>query len=250
MREIRTVMGMRANIVVLDVSARSCDLDRAFAELAEADRRFSPFKQDSEISCHNRGELTAEAMTAEMRAILALGEQTRRESHGYFNMTLTDGRIDPCGIVKGWAVARAAQLLAAMGYADFYVEVAGDIQCRGNNGLGAPWRVGVRNPFAIQEIVKVICPGDAGIATSGSYAQGQHIYNPHAPDDRLDEIVSLTVIGPDALEADRFATAGFAMGRMGLDFIESLPGLEGYEIDAGGMARMTSGLHRYLPGRQ
>ncbi len=242
-------MGMRANIVVQDAAARACDLDLAFAGLLAADCRFSPFKPDSEVSRFNRGEIAADALTTEMRDVLALGERTRRESHGYFNMTLTDGRTDPCGIVKGWAVARAAQQLEAMGYSDFYVEVAGDIQCRGGNRLGSPWRVGVRNPFATHEIVKVICPGNAGIATSGSYAQGQHIYNPHAPEDRLDEILSLTVIGPDAQEADRFATAAFAMGRAGLDFIESLQGFEGYEIDVGGMARMTSGLHRYLTGR-
>jgi thiamine biosynthesis lipoprotein len=55
------------------------------------------------------------------------------------------------------------------------------------------------------------------------------------------------VIGPDVLEADIYATAGFAMGRKGIHFIERMPGLEAYEIDALGMARMTSGLKAYLP---
>ena len=59
--------------------------------------------------------------------------------------------------------------------------------------------------------------------------------------------MSLTVIGPDVLEADRYATAAFAMGREGIYFIERTPGLEGYEIDSSGMARMTSGLKKYLP---
>jgi thiamine biosynthesis lipoprotein len=59
-------------------------------------------------------------------------------------------------------------------------------------------------------------------------------------------VVSLTVIGPDILDADICATAAFAMGREGIYFIERRPGLEAYAIDAAGKARMTSGLKRYL----
>ena len=86
----------------------------------------------------------------------------------------------------------------------------------------------------------------AGVATSGSYLRGAHIYNPHAPNAAVSDVVSLTVIGPNILEADRFATAAFAMGEAGIAFIERMDGLEGYQIDARGMAQMTSGLGRYL----
>ena len=57
--------------------------------------------------------------------------------------------------------------------------------------------------------------------------------------------VGLTVIGPDILEADRFATAAFAMGRPGIGFIEERPELEGYMVDAGGRATFTSGFEDY-----
>ena len=57
---------------------------------------------------------------------------------------------------------------------------------------------------------------------------------------------SLTVIGPNVYEADRFATAAFAMGREGLRFIEEQPGLEGYMIDRSGMASYTSGFDRVV----
>ena len=84
------------------------------------------------------------------------------------------------------------------------------------------------------------------MATSGFYQRGRHIYNPHAADDLLDEVVSLTVVGPNVFEADRFATAAFAMGSDGINFIESRPGLEGYMIDKAGMATMSSGFGQYL----
>ena len=82
---------------------------------------------------------------------------------------------------------------------------------------------------------------------SGNYLRGDHIYNPHTGRYGSDDIVSLTVIGADVMEADRYATAAFAMGRNGIHFIERVPGLEGYEIDKNGVARMTSGLGKYLP---
>jgi len=47
-------------------------------------------------------------------------------------------------------------------------------------------------------------------------------------------------------EADRFATAAFAMGRKGIQFIEELPGFEGYMIDAQARATYTSGFERYV----
>jgi len=56
----------------------------------------------------------------------------------------------------------------------------------------------------------VVYVTDEGIATSGTYLRGEHIYNPKTGE-AASEIVSLTVIGPNIYEADRFATAAFAM---------------------------------------
>ncbi len=52
--------------------------------------------------------------------------------------------------------------------------------------------------------------------------------------------MSITVVGPTILEADRFATVAFAMGKSGIHYIESMPGLEAYMIDKDGMATMTT----------
>jgi FAD:protein FMN transferase len=57
--------------------------------------------------------------------------------------------------------------------------------------------------------------------------------------------VSITVIAPDVLEADRFATAAFAMGKSGIMFIEQLPGFEAYAIDASGITTMTNDFVAY-----
>ena len=180
-----------------------------------------------------------------MREVLALAEKTRQETNGYFDVKKPDGSLDPSGIVKGWAIQHSAAQLLDMGYSNFYVDAGGDIQSHGVNPKGEPWSVGIRNPFNLKEIVKVIYPRGSGVATSGTYIRGQHIYNPHALGEELHEIASLTVIGPDVLDADRFATGAFAMGREGINFIEQLRNFEGFAIDSKGIATMTSGFEAY-----
>ncbi|HZY50855.1 MAG TPA: FAD:protein FMN transferase, partial [Devosia sp.] len=201
---------------------------------------------DSEVSAVNRGEDVLSTMSPPMREVLDLAELTRHETHGYFDVRRPDGRLDPSGLVKGWAIRNAARLIEAVGLNNYCLEAGGDIQCRGYNEQGQRWRVGIRNPFVADEIVKVLMPGDAGVATSGTYVRGKHIYDPHADGAVVDDVASLTVIGPDIYEADRFATAAFAMGMGGIAFIEDTPGLEAYAIDRGGVATMTSGFKRFV----
>lgn len=251
MRHTRLIMGMPVTVEVAGPSKHE-DLEEVFAYFASVDERFSTYKKDSEIMRINRGELAERDYSAPMREVLALAEQTKKETNGYFDIRQPrrlpadrQGSLDPSGIVKGWAIRNAAQMLLSKGYRDFYVDAGGDIESHGANAAGAPWSVGIRNPFNRGEVVKTVYPRGAGVATSGTYIRGQHIYNPHQPGARIDDIVSLTVIAPNVLEADRLATAAFAMGARGIGFIASLPHCEGYQIDAAGTATMTPGLGRY-----
>lgn len=245
LHQTRLLMGMPIAVRIADASATSAHLDRVFAYFESVDETFSTYKDTSEIARLNRGALTEDAASADVRTILALAEQTRRETDGYFDIRRPGGGYDPSGIVKGWAVRQAADLLRAAGLRHFLVDAGGDLQVCGAND-GTPWRIGIRNPFNRAQHVKVLALRDRGVATSGTAIRGQHIYDPHQPDAPLDEIASLTVIGPDVYEADRFATAAFAMGRAGIRFIEALPGFEGYQIDAAAQATATSGLERYV----
>jgi thiamine biosynthesis lipoprotein len=93
--------------------------------------------------------------------------------------------------------------------------------------------------------VKRLAVSGHGVATSGTYERGYHIYNPKTGK-TVRDIVSLTVIGPNILEADRFATAAFAMGREGIRFIGSHAFLEGYMIQEDGTAVFTEGFPAFL----
>lgn len=244
MKQTRLLMGMPITLEIVDAAATENDLEQVFLLFASIDETFSTYKENSEISRINRGELSLAQASEEVRMILALCEQTKEETGGYFDIE-RDGRLDPSGIVKGWAIRRAARMLKERGLRHFYVDAGGDIQVAGTN-CGRLWRVGIRNPFNRRENVKVLTLTDCGIATSGTAIRGQHIYNPHQRNTPILDIVSLTVIGPDSYEADRFATAAFAMGMEGIYFIERLAGFEGYMIDAQARATFTSGFERYV----
>lgn len=245
MRDTRLIMGMPVTVDIVDAAPASL-LEDVFHYFKTVDQRFSLYKDDSEISAFNRGEIAEPDVSSDMQHIFALAKHTTSESAGFFNIRRTDGTVDPSGIVKGWAIRNAAHMIRDAGCKNFYVDAGGDIQAEGKNPDGEEWRVGIRSPFNAQDVIKVINLSGQGIATSGTYVRGDHIYNPHAPAENIKEIVSLSVIGPDVLEADRFATAAFAMGEDGIYFIENRPGFEGYMVNAQGMATMTTGFGAYV----
>ena len=245
MKETRILMGMPVTLEVIDAHVTQQTIDKVYAYFEYVDQKFSTYKDTSEISKINRHELTVEDSSEDMRTIFALSEQTRLETDGYFDIQ-HDGKYDPSGLVKGWAIFQAAELLRQNGVYNFYVDAGGDIQISGKNSQGQDWRVGIRSPFNLNQIVKVITLTDCGVATSGTSIRGQHVYNPWNVQQPLTEVLSLTVVGPDVYEADRFATAGFAMGRSGIEFIERLDGFEGYMIDKLGRATLTSGFERVV----
>ena len=82
------------------------------ADLREVDRVFSTWRDDSFVSRLDRGEVLAADGPPEVAEVLALGERARVESRGAFDV-VRDGRLDPSGVVKGWAVDRAARHLRA-----------------------------------------------------------------------------------------------------------------------------------------
>jgi thiamine biosynthesis lipoprotein len=246
MRQTQNIMGMH---VTVDIKDAKEDNDHGFKIVFDylhyIDKKFSTYKPDSEISKINRGEILKIDYSDDMKEILKLAEQTKQQTNQYFNIKKPDGTLDPSGVVKGWAIWQAAQLLKQAGNKYLFIDVGGDIQAHVANESTQNWKVGIKNPFNLDKIVKVLKIANQGVATSGTYERGDHIYNPHSPTQKLNEILSITVIGENIFEADRFATAAFAMGRQGIHFIESLPKLEAYMIDNQGIATMTTGLEQF-----
>ncbi|HED05557.1 MAG TPA: FAD:protein FMN transferase [Ignavibacteria bacterium] len=245
MRETRILMGMPITVEVVDNFANEKEIDKIFSYFKSVDCKFSTYKEASEISLINKGVIKKENFSSDMKEIFYLAEETRRLTSGYFDIRTPVGEYDPSGIVKGWAVYKAAHIFKKDGFKNFYIDAGGDIQTFGKNGNGKKWKVGIRNPFNVEEIIKIVELSGEGIATSGSYIRGDHIYNPNNRNHSTENVASLTIIAPNVYEADRFTTAAYAMGDKGVSFIESLKDSEGYVVDNNSIATFTSNFEKY-----
>ncbi len=237
-------MGMPSTVEIADQNAKERDINSVFNYFRRIDQRFSTYKSGSEMERINRGEIKEKDFSPEMKLILSLCQKTQNETLGYFDIRI-GGKLDPSGIVKGYAIKKGAEMLLDKGYRNFFVEIGGDIEIQGYNSQKEKWSVGLQNPFNKREIIKVLYLSGKGIATSGTYIRGNHIYNPIKAK-TADEIAAISVIGPDAYEADRFATAAFAMGEEGIGFIADLPGFEAYMVTKDKKAIFTRGFENYL----
>lgn len=244
MKQTQIIMGMPITIEIADENPEIEIFEKIFNYFKYIDEVFSTYKNSSQISLINQKKLKRQKALPDVQKIFKLSEETKKITNGFFDIKKNNGQIDPSGLVKGWAILNAAKIIKKCGYKNFYVDAGSDIEIQGKNKQGQPWQVGIKNPFDQAEIVKLLKIENKGVATSGNYIRGDHIYNPKTKK-RIDEIVSLTVIGPNIYEADRFATAAFAMGKQGIEFIEKLAGFEAYLIDSRKIAKMTSGFEKY-----
>ncbi|HSX40661.1 MAG TPA: FAD:protein FMN transferase [Candidatus Saccharimonadales bacterium] len=244
MTKSAVIMGMPVRITIVDEGNINEAIAHVFSYFRHIDKTFSTYKNSSVISKINNGLLSQKNVSKEVAQVLARCEQTKRETGGFFN-AWKNGKLDPSGLVKGYAIYHGAQMLHKFGFKNFAVEIAGDVQVFGTNEEKKPWRIGIQNPFKVNENVKIVAVIDKGIATSGTYVQGRHIYDP-VHKIAADEIASMTVIADNVYDADRFATAAFAMGEKGIAFIQKLSGYEGYMIKKDKKAVYTDGFEKFV----
>ncbi|MEU9168326.1 FAD:protein FMN transferase [Streptomyces sp. NPDC048420] len=220
-------------------------LREAVAGLHRVNEVFSTYRDDSQVSRLARGELTVADCDPEVAEILELGAEAERLSDGWFSMRY-EGRLDPTGIVKGWAVERAARRVAESGATGVSVNGGGDVQLLGVPGPERPWRVGVSDPLrpgGLAAVVSAAGASELAVATSGTAERGAHIVDPRTGRSAVTDLLAVTVVAPTITWADCWATAAFAMGsREGLAWLESLPDVEALLITAGDEVRCTGGL--------
>lgn len=241
---VEHVMGMPVLLDVRDGDPSREAIDRVWQWLRWVDATFSTFNEDSEISRLDRGELALDEAHPEVRGILAWCERLRDETYGFFDVRAAGGGLDPSGLVKGWAVDRAAEILAEAGFVDFALDAGGDIVLLGRPTPEPRWRVGIQHPYVVDKIAAVVEGTGLAVATSGEYQRGRHVFDPHthAPPSG---VLSVTVTGPDLATADAYATAAFAMGAEGPAWTASLPsGFDAMTITDDDRVLSTAGFPR------
>ncbi|WP_413761385.1 FAD:protein FMN transferase [Streptomyces sp. MMBL 11-3] len=232
MHRVEHVMGLPVSLRI-EGAGRGADADavaaadRVFAWLREADAQFSPFLPDSEVSRLDRGEVSADGVSPDLAEVLDLCERYRVESGGAFQVRLPGRGLDPCAVVKGWAVQRGAELLRAAGVSVFCLNAGGDVVV-----AGRPWRVGVRHPERADRVCAVVEVAEGAVATSGRYERGDHIVDGRTGR-AATGLLGLTVVAASLTEADAVATAGFAMGVEGVEWAAGREGCEVFAVDEG-----------------
>ena len=223
-------MGMPVCIDVRDAGVTPDAIDEAFSWFRTVDAVFSTYKDDSEISRLNRGELARDDASEYVRWVLDECERLREETGGYFDARVgANGGVDPSGLVKGWSVDRAGEILESGGATTFSIYAGGDILTRGYPEPERSWRVGIQHPYVRHGIAAVVRSNDLALATSGQYERGEHVLDPHtgaAPEG----VLSVTITGPVLGTADAYATAAFAMGTDGPPWTTTLDGYEAMTI--------------------
>ena len=207
----------------------------AFDQLRAADRMFSTYRPESQISELNRGLRRLADCDPQVREVLDLCEEARRRTDGYFEAMLpgADGRLgfDPSGLVKGWAVELAGRLLADRAVADFSLNAGGDIVLRSGPGQ-PPWQVGIEDPADPDRLVGVLPVSGGAVATSGTARRGAHIVDPHTGRP-VTAIGSVTVVGPSLTWADVYATAAVAGGaRSSVAWLRQQTGYRAFVVGA------------------
>ena len=239
---VAPVMGTTVSIDVRDAAIPAAVLERAVGILRTLEARFTTYRDDSDVTRIDRGELAVADAHPDVREVLDACAVLRAESDGAFD-AWRGGSLDPSGYVKGWAAERAADVLRRHGVRRFALNLGGDLVCSVGASPGGPWRVGVRHPADGARIALVLGVRDGAVATSALYERGAHIVDARTGATPA-AWRSITILAPDLATADAIATAALAMGEHGPEWAARRPGCEVAAIGADGRLWTTAGMER------
>lgn len=173
--------------------------------------------------------------------------------------------LDGSAIAKGFAVDVIADLLESFDVEHYMVEIGGEMRVKGHNPKSTAWRVGIDKPIDDPEVLnrqlqEIIGISDIALATSGNYRnfyvkggkKYAHTISPFTGYPVDHPLLGVSVLAPDCMSADAYATAFMVLGfEKSLDIVENHPDLEAYFILDGSEdeeydIKMSKGFKRYI----
>jgi thiamine biosynthesis lipoprotein len=244
------VMGTVASIHLIADAAHTTDpvpnVRACFDDLHDADRLFSTYRDDSQISRLRRGTLRLEDADERVLSVHSACAEAATSTGGLFD-AWHRGWFDPTGYVKGWAAERAARralepLVHLEGEHAVGLSVGGDMQLFTAPGSDWVWRVGISDPLNPEQVAATVEVVDGAVATSGAAERGAHILDPRTGSAAV-SVAGATVVADGLSTADVWATTAVVAGFDDLSWI-SAPGIRsGLVISpAGGIRRWAQGV--------
>jgi len=172
--------------------------------------------------------------------------------------------LDGSAIAKGFSIDYVSEYLENLGIKNYLVEIGGEVRTKGVNKQGKIWTVGIDKPIfdetaSNRELQEIISLKNISIATSGNYRQFyirnnvmySHTINPKTGYPVNHSILSASVIAPNCMTADAYATSFMVLGvDKALDIANADSTLETYLIyqntDGGISVKMTNGFKKYI----
>ncbi len=162
-----------------------------------------------------------------------IGYQKLMLGEGCISKAQQELSINLSAIAKGYAVDQVASLIREAGVNNYLVEIGGEIANSGVNPNGLLWTIAIESVDGqskseqAKDIQKIILPMGLGVATSGDYRnyfekdakRYSHMIDPTTGYPIIHNLASVTVLHPETLMADAYATAMMIMGKeKALDF--------------------------------
>jgi thiamine biosynthesis lipoprotein len=219
----RTAVAMAMDFTVqawgdVDPEAADAVMEHIASDLRWADEVFSTYRDDTWISRISTGDATVAQAPPAVAEVLDLCEQFREETGGAFDARSPDGRIDPSGIVKTWAMERARWRLGLLGATGLMWGCGGDVTVSGRGPFDGGWRAGIADPRAAAgpqaPVVRSVQLGGkvTALATSGHAHRPGHVWDPRTGGEAT-HYAQVSVAGGDLVAADAWATAIVAGGQ-------------------------------------
>jgi thiamine biosynthesis lipoprotein len=111
---------------------------------------------------------------------------------------------------------------------------------RGRPAAQELWAVGLADPRDRTRLLTTVRVADAAVATSGVAERGRHVLDPFTGRP-AEGLLSVSVVGPDIVTADAYATAALAMGRAAVAWLDGLDGYAGLAVADDATVSATSG---------
>ncbi|HEX5050814.1 MAG TPA: FAD:protein FMN transferase [Planctomycetota bacterium] len=147
-----------------------------------------------------------------------------------------DVELDLDGIVAGACADAIAERLDALAVPAFYLQITGEVFCRGEKAPDVPWRIGVVDPESDRLGGDVpftdVALRDRALCTSGDYRNAivvdgrvvHHVFDPRTGRSAEHGVVSVSVIARSAAFADALGTAFMVLGDA--EAVQLLPALQ------------------------